>query len=64
MHVEAGKPRALADAVRLMCDYPDKRRQFAAASLAAAPRYSREVQAQEMASVLELVSAAHAGTGV
>lgn len=64
MHVEAGKPRALADAVRLMCDYPDKRRQFAAASLAAAPRYSREVQAQEMASVLELVSAVHAGTGV
>jgi colanic acid biosynthesis glycosyl transferase WcaI len=44
--VPAGRPEALADAVRRLRDDPALRARLAAASLAAAPRHTRETQAQ------------------
>ena len=53
IHVAAEDPDALADAVRKLADDPEQRTAFARASLAAAPKHSREVQARQMLAVLE-----------
>ena len=53
--VAAGQPKALADTVRILCDDSAARRRLAENSLAAAPRYSRERQAESMARVLARV---------
>lgn len=49
--VPAGKPDALADAVRRLASDPPLRRRLADASLVAAPKHSRETQAREMLDV-------------
>ena len=49
--VAAGVPDALADAVRRLADNVEERAAFAQASLAAAPKHSRETQAREMLDV-------------
>ncbi|MGQ0663074.1 MAG: glycosyltransferase family 4 protein [Pseudomonadota bacterium] len=59
--VPAGDARALAGAARRLADDPGLLRRLAAASLGAAPRYSRERQARDMARVLERAAAAAAG---
>jgi glycosyltransferase involved in cell wall biosynthesis len=51
--VPAGQPKALADAVRRLRDDPALRHGFAEASLAAAPRHTRESQARRFLGVLE-----------
>lgn len=53
--VPAGDPEALAAAVRTLRSDPDLRAELAANSLAAAPRYSRQHQADAMLSVLTKV---------
>jgi colanic acid biosynthesis glycosyl transferase WcaI len=53
----AGRPEALADAVRLLRTDEGLRRRLAAASLAAAPRHSRKQQADEMIAVFSRVLA-------
>lgn len=58
--VPPGDPAALADAIGHLADDAELRQRLATASLAAAPRHSREVQAERMAGVLQ---AAAAGTG-
>ncbi len=55
--VPAEDPKALADAVQRLMDDDALRRRLADASLAAAPRYSREFQARAMIAVLEAVVA-------
>lgn len=55
--VPAEDAAALAQAVVRLCDQGAERRRFAAASLAAAPRHTREVQARQMMAVLEAVAA-------
>jgi glycosyltransferase involved in cell wall biosynthesis len=57
MHVAPGDPVALADAVQGIRTDDAKRRTLAARSLAAAPNYSRRVQAEEMLQVLTLAAA-------
>lgn len=52
IHVPACDPQALASAVSLLSDDPAQRAKFAAQSLVAAPRHTREQQAREMLSVL------------
>jgi glycosyltransferase involved in cell wall biosynthesis len=49
--VAAGQPGALAAAVCALVDNVEARRGFAQASLAAAPKHSRETQAREMLDV-------------
>jgi colanic acid biosynthesis glycosyl transferase WcaI len=51
--VPAGKPDDLADAVRRLASDAEARNRFAKASLAAAPKHSRETQAREMLDVFE-----------
>ena len=51
--VPAGRPDALADAVRRLADDAVLRSRLAQASLAAAPKHSRETQAREMIAVFE-----------
>jgi colanic acid biosynthesis glycosyl transferase WcaI len=53
--VAAENPEALATAVMQLKTDADARRGYAEASLAAAPRHTREVQAREMMAVLEKV---------
>lgn len=55
IHVPAGDPSALAAAVTELADQPARRSDWAARSLAAAPRHTRERQAREMLSVLDAV---------
>lgn len=50
--VPAGKPQALADAVRWLRDDPELRARLARASLAAAPRHTRETQARRFLGTL------------
>ena len=50
-------PTALANAVRALSTEPSKLARLSAASLAAAPRHSRELQARNMLRVLELAAA-------
>ena len=52
-------PQALAQAMKLFQDDTTQYRALAAASLAAAPRHSREQQAKEMMAVLERATAGH-----
>jgi len=52
-HVAAEDPDALADAVTALADDPEGRKIYAAASLAAAPLHSREMQAEQMLAVLD-----------
>jgi glycosyltransferase involved in cell wall biosynthesis len=51
--VPAGEPDALAAAIRHLADDALARSDFARASLAAAPKHSRETQAHEMIAVFE-----------
>ena len=60
--VPAEDPRALADAVSKMKDDASARQGYAAAALAAAPRYSRERQAQVMMAVLAAAAEGRGGT--
>lgn len=53
--VPAAQPQALADAARHLADDDGGRAGLAAASLAAAPRHSREYQAKRYMDVLDLV---------
>ena len=53
IHVPAEDPAALAEAVRRLASDPALHQQCAAASLAAAPNHSREIQARDMMAVLE-----------
>lgn len=53
LHVRPEDPKALADAAIKLCDSRDLRTSFAKNSMAAAPRHSRETQAQQMISVLQ-----------
>lgn len=46
VHVQAGDPAALAQAVRALKADPDQRRRLSQAALTAAPRYTREEQAR------------------
>ncbi|MBI3709090.1 MAG: glycosyltransferase family 4 protein [Proteobacteria bacterium] len=65
--VPAGDPAALAEAARLLASNDRLRLALATASLAAAPRHSRETQARDMERVLERVLAgdgAHAAAAV
>jgi hypothetical protein len=55
-------PRALADAVLRFRDDGRFRAGCAAASLAAAPQYSRESKAREMIEVIERVANSRTGT--
>jgi glycosyltransferase involved in cell wall biosynthesis len=55
--VPAGRPEALAEAIRLLRADDGLRRRLAAASLAAAPRHSRKKQADEMLAVFSRVLA-------
>ena len=57
LHVPAAQPDALAAATLMLWREADLRRRFAAAALAAAPRYSRERQARDMARVIAAVVA-------
>jgi glycosyltransferase involved in cell wall biosynthesis len=59
--VPAENPAALADAVRTLADGDAARKTYAAASLAAAPRYSREYQAHAMMAALEAAVAGRGG---
>jgi len=61
LHVAAEDPAALADAVRHLADDGDGRTRLAAASHAAAPLHSREVQAQHMIDVLDAAANGHGG---
>jgi glycosyltransferase involved in cell wall biosynthesis len=58
--VPAGEPRALAEAVRTLQRDEGLRRRLAQAGLAAAPRFSRQRQADEMLRVLDGVVASGA----
>lgn len=51
--VPAGQPALLAQAIRTLAGDEEARGGFARASLAAAPRHSREMQAREMLAVFE-----------
>lgn len=53
LHVRPEDPKALADAAIKLCDSRDLCTSFAKNSMAAAPRHSRETQAQQMISVLQ-----------
>jgi colanic acid biosynthesis glycosyl transferase WcaI len=53
--VEPEHPQRLAEAIEQLAGDPARLRRFAAASLAAAPRYSRDRQARHMATVLQCV---------
>ena len=53
LHVAAEDPDALAGAARRLSDEENLRTALAAASLAAAPRHSRETQARDMMAVLQ-----------
>ena len=53
--VPAAQPQALADAARLLAGDDARRAALAAASLAAAPRHSRQYQAKRYLDVLDLV---------
>jgi colanic acid biosynthesis glycosyl transferase WcaI len=53
LHVPAEDPDALAGAARRLLDEENLRTALAAASLAAAPRHSRETQARDMIAVLQ-----------
>lgn len=55
LHVPAEDPAALGDAVRRLYEDPVLLGGLAAASLAAAPKHSREVQARDMMAVLKRV---------
>jgi len=55
LHVPAEDPAALGDAVRRLYEDPALLGSLAAASLAAAPKHSREVQAHAMMAVLKRV---------
>lgn len=57
--VPAARPDDLAQAARVLADDPARRAALAAASLAAAPRHSREYQARRYMDVLDLVVAGH-----
>jgi len=61
VHIAAEDSQALAAAVRELMQNEDRRRAFAAASLAAAPTHSREVQAKDMLRVLELSAEGRGG---
>ena len=56
LHVPAENPAALAEAVQHLKGDPVLLKELAANSLRAAPRHSREVQARDMANVLQDVS--------
>lgn len=60
--VPAGDPEALAEAVRALMDDPHRRRDYAQASLVAAPRHSREHQARQMIEALARVAAGQGNT--
>ena len=53
MWVPPENPDALADAVKSLHNQPDRLKELAAASLAAAPSHSRTKQAEEMITVFE-----------
>jgi len=67
LHVHAEDPQALADAVRTLNADRKERDRLATASLAAAPGHSREAQARDMLTVLEMAAVGdghRAGAGV
>ncbi len=64
VHVAAEDPAALADAVRDLADNADRRRALGQRARDAAPRHTRERQAEEMLRTLQLAAdgrGAHAG---
>ena len=56
LHVPAEDPAALADAIKKLADEPSLRKNFTVNCLAAAPNHSREVQAQNMLAVLQMLA--------
>jgi glycosyltransferase involved in cell wall biosynthesis len=56
MWVPPETPRALAEAIETLASESDDYKRFAEASLAAAPRHSREQQARDMLSVLDFAA--------
>jgi len=61
LHIPPENPEALANAARTLCDDHELRNRLARQSLAAAPRHSREVQAQQMIQVLEAAAQGRGG---
>ena len=55
LHIPAEDPKALADAIESLFNDPDGLKELADNSFSAAPRYSREMQAHHMMTVIQLV---------
>jgi colanic acid biosynthesis glycosyl transferase WcaI len=62
VRVSSANPRELAEETRRWLDHPESVRQYAEASLRAAPSYSRQRQAEAMAGVLQAVCLGRGGT--